>query len=379
MFPASAGLRGDGAGSMCTNNLSGAPGAPPRVSLSLRSVPGLPKRKRSGFHISASIRRIFSGRSGALQFGFTRETPEAAEPHGHETRHVLASASITSSAATAAPTATTFATSFATCSRPPVPGLASSHLLPPEIDLLRLSTGSSVNGSSVNDGSSVKGSSSSSSAPSALSETTTATTTTAGAVPHVTNSTAAAATAVASCRRLCFTVPSFATQPGQQLVVVGGCERLGRWRPADGLLLTWHEGHRWRGEVELQREEGERLGKEGLEFKVVMVDSRSRSVLWEPGRNRVLQLPTQAPSGDSPAHPEVLCEWGNELSHVSTASQQQQQPAAAAAAAAAASFSPPGSTLPSSSSTSPASSSSSSTTPTPPAPPLLRARVQVVV
>ncbi|EFJ50769.1 hypothetical protein VOLCADRAFT_88626 [Volvox carteri f. nagariensis] len=97
--------------------------------------------------------------------------------------------------------------------------------------------------------------------------------------------------------RLHFLVPSFASQPGQQLVVVGSCERLGRWQPGKGLALQWGEGHRWSGEVVLEVQQAH-----GTEFKVLMVDSRTNTVMWEPGRNRVLQL--------------VLCEWGHELSHI---------------------------------------------------------------
>ncbi len=66
--------------------------------------------------------------------------------------------------------------------------------------------------------------------------------------------------------RLLFTVPSFATQPGQQLVVVGSCAQLGAWNAAQGLSLKWHEGHQWNGVLELQQEELQLL--ETLEFKV---------------------------------------------------------------------------------------------------------------
>lgn len=66
--------------------------------------------------------------------------------------------------------------------------------------------------------------------------------------------------------RLRFTVPSFATQPGQQLVIVGSCAQLGAWNAAQGLSLKWHEGHQWDGFLELQQQEVQVL--ETLEFKV---------------------------------------------------------------------------------------------------------------
>ncbi|GLC54697.1 hypothetical protein PLESTB_000896500 [Pleodorina starrii] len=115
--------------------------------------------------------------------------------------------------------------------------------------------------------------------------------------------------------RLRFLVPSFTTQPGQYLVVVGGCVSLGRWQPGRGLALRWSEGHRWSGELEGEAAEEAR----GAEFKVVMVDSRTNTVMWEQGCNRVLQLVPPPSAGPSALPPEqlVLCEWGNELSHLS--------------------------------------------------------------
>lgn len=63
--------------------------------------------------------------------------------------------------------------------------------------------------------------------------------------------------------KLRFLVPSFATQPGQHLAVVGHCPELGFWDLSKALVLAWGEGHRWSGEVEVDYK-----GAQNTEFKV---------------------------------------------------------------------------------------------------------------
>lgn len=48
---------------------------------------------------------------------------------------------------------------------------------------------------------------------------------------------------------------------GQQVAIVGSSSHLGKWQPADAMLLTWTEGHVWVGETTVTQDEQ-------LEFKV---------------------------------------------------------------------------------------------------------------
>ena len=60
-----------------------------------------------------------------------------------------------------------------------------------------------------------------------------------------------------------FTIPQFATKMGSGLAVVGSLPFLGDWKASGALPLTWSEGHRWSGDMELPQ------GWTGtIEFKV---------------------------------------------------------------------------------------------------------------
>lgn len=48
-----------------------------------------------------------------------------------------------------------------------------------------------------------------------------------------------------------FSVPYRPTSPGEAVVICGSVPELGSWDPEKGLKLTWHDGHNWRGRVEM--------------------------------------------------------------------------------------------------------------------------------
>lgn len=54
------------------------------------------------------------------------------------------------------------------------------------------------------------------------------------------------------CPPVCqFSVPYRPTSPGEAVVICGSVPELGSWDPEKGLKLTWHDGHNWRGRVEM--------------------------------------------------------------------------------------------------------------------------------
>eukprot|EP00197_Chlamydomonas_leiostraca_P009652 CAMPEP_0202864650 /NCGR_PEP_ID=MMETSP1391-20130828/4806_1 /ASSEMBLY_ACC=CAM_ASM_000867 /TAXON_ID=1034604 /ORGANISM="Chlamydomonas leiostraca, Strain SAG 11-49" /LENGTH=1382 /DNA_ID=CAMNT_0049544415 /DNA_START=218 /DNA_END=4365 /DNA_ORIENTATION=+ len=131
--------------------------------------------------------------------------------------------------------------------------------------------------------------------------------------------------------RVKFTVPEFVTSPGQTLVIVGSVPALGSWDTEKATRMTWHTGHRWTAEIELEP------GWHGaVEFKVAMEERRAYS--WEPGGNRLLVVERpRARSQQSAASISVIAHATTTLrSNAATDSTASGSAALEAAAAAAA-------------------------------------------
>ncbi|KAF6251659.1 carbohydrate-binding-like protein [Scenedesmus sp. NREL 46B-D3] len=87
-----------------------------------------------------------------------------------------------------------------------------------------------------------------------------------------------------------------AVEFGQKLRLVGSPDCLGAWDAARGPDMKWHEGHKWAAHADVA------AGSHAFKFVVV---HRSGEVEWEPGSNRVLEVPASA------AEMQVAGQWGD--------------------------------------------------------------------
>mmetsp|Transcript_22346 Transcript_22346/g.48830 ORF Transcript_22346/g.48830 Transcript_22346/m.48830 type:complete len:587 (+) Transcript_22346:59-1819(+) len=79
--------------------------------------------------------------------------------------------------------------------------------------------------------------------------------------------------------RYSFVVPEYVSSYGQVLKVVGSLPELGAWDITQAPSMQWQEGHRWKLDIQLPKQQ--------FEFKVVML--HGDAMRWEYGVNRVVQ------------------------------------------------------------------------------------------
>lgn len=92
----------------------------------------------------------------------------------------------------------------------------------------------------------------------------------------------------------------YATQPGQEILVVGDQPLLGDWNPANAAPLQYAGPGAWQGTVTLP----DVLAKQTLSYKYLLAQQGRRD--WEPGNNHQRELPDMG----APATPVYTDNWG---------------------------------------------------------------------
>ena len=70
---------------------------------------------------------------------------------------------------------------------------------------------------------------------------------------------------------------------GEQLVVCGNSDKMGRWKPNDGVHLKWSDGDVWKGSVEVP-------AGGYVEYKIAIKKKHGQPAYWEKRHNRIVQL-----------------------------------------------------------------------------------------
>ncbi len=70
---------------------------------------------------------------------------------------------------------------------------------------------------------------------------------------------------------------------GEQLVVCGNSNKMGRWNPNDGVHLKWSDGDVWKGSVEVP-------AGGYVEYKLAIKKKHGQPAYWEKRHNRIVQL-----------------------------------------------------------------------------------------
>ena len=70
---------------------------------------------------------------------------------------------------------------------------------------------------------------------------------------------------------------------GEQLVVCGNSDKMGRWKPNDGVHLKWSDGDVWKGSIEVP-------AGGYVEYKIAIKKKHGQPAYWEKRHNRIIQL-----------------------------------------------------------------------------------------
>lgn len=75
----------------------------------------------------------------------------------------------------------------------------------------------------------------------------------------------------------------YQTIPGQDIYILGSINELGKWKE-DKFKLKWHEGHKWKGTLALNK------NIKYFEYKFVCISNRKDFTRWERCPNRIFLI-----------------------------------------------------------------------------------------